>query len=108
VDFDKASGMLVAMGPVKRSVQLPQSNDRVTIKSPFAKGEEIEITVGKIKLSNSGGTYSLRVGFTEKGDDTTWYDLSTIVNIDNGMSFNKSKFEQLYLEYFPASFKSKG
>ncbi len=106
VDYDKATGLLEAMAPVKRSLHLPQPNDKITIRSPFNKNEEMEIVVGNIKLSDSGGSFSLRLGFSEKDDNTTWYDLSTILDIDNGMAFDKKRFEKLYVEYFPSSWRS--
>ena len=107
VEYNKTTGLLESMGPVKRSYQLPQPNAQIKIQNPFDSKKEMEITVGKIKLSDAGGSYALRIGFSEKDDASSWYDLSTIVDLQNGMAFNRDRFAKLYIEYFPSSYKHK-
>jgi hypothetical protein len=110
VDFDKRLGMFNAMGPVRRPVQLPQHNDTVIIErqneTDLNRTDE-GITVDKLKLSKAGGSYSLRIGFTEKGSPDVWYDLSKIIKINNGSHFNLKKFQKIYRDYFPYSWKTR-
>jgi hypothetical protein len=70
-------------------------------KNPDPNAHDPGIIVGHVKLSNAGSSPSLRIGFTEKGDDSVWYDLSKVITIKTGLRFNEKKFKKMYAEYFP-------
>jgi hypothetical protein len=104
VEFNQSLGMFESVGPFRRSQHLPQPNDTVVVydgKQKNLNDNDTGIIVGHVRLTNAGKSPSLRVGFTEKGDNGTWYDLSKIVSIKNGQPFDMKKFKKLYGEYFP-------
>ena len=108
VEFNAKLNLFESIGPFKRAQHLPQPGDTVIVfpgKNPDPNAHDPGIIVGHVKLSNSGNSPSLRIGFTEKGDESMWYDLSKIITIKTGLLFNDKKFKRLYGEYFPISFR---
>jgi hypothetical protein len=108
VEFNSKLNLFESIGPFRRSQQLPQPGDTVIVfpgKNPDPNAIDPGIIVGHIKLSVAGSSPSLRIGFTEKGDESVWYDLSKLLTIKNGAPFNEKKFKKVYSEYFPFNSK---
>ena len=106
VEFNPKLNLFEAIGPFKRSQHLPQPGDTIVVypgKNPDPNAHDPGIIVGHVKLSNAGNSPSFRIGFSEKGDESIWYDLSKIITIKSGIQFNDKRFKKLYSEYYPFS-----
>jgi hypothetical protein len=103
VEFNAKLGLFECIGPFKRIMHIPQPNDTVVayVSSKNISDSDPGFVIGHVKLSSSGNSPSMRIGFTEKGDDSIWYDLSKIILLKNGQKFDSSKFKKIYQEYMP-------
>jgi hypothetical protein len=102
VQYDESSKLLEALGPLKRSFNLPQPGDTVvyTLVETDYDEERVEAEVKDLRLHARGNaTKSLQVKLV--GSDTA-LELTDIVDIKRKVGndvFNRVKFQHTYVDY---------
>lgn len=94
VEYQKSSKVFNALGKVKRVIDLPQPDDKVTVD-----GKEYEVTSLKLKSKSLGR------GLFVKDDGNEYHRAKDITNIDRalgGSDFDQELFLKIYHEYFDA------
>jgi hypothetical protein len=101
VEYDEAAHLLNALGPLKRTYQLPQPGDKVTytlVETDF-KEEKVTSKVQDLRLHARGNaSKSLQV----KVEGGTMLELTDIVDIERkvgGERFDRAGFQRYYVDY---------
>lgn len=110
VEYDAASKVFNALGPLKRWYNIPQPGDVITVKMSDAdfKKETEEIEVESVKLHNK--KEGIARGLLVCGEKSC-FSLNEILNIKRKSwteTFSYSNFKKYYLDYCPYALKSKG
>jgi hypothetical protein len=99
VDFPQGPKVLNSLGVIKRTIQLPQKHDELTIFDSETETSK-KVKVKELKLHNKN--IGLSKGLVVISDDGDRYSLRAITAIerDSGDSFfDKKKFQKIYAEY---------
>lgn len=102
VEYDEASHLLEALGPLKRLIQLPQPGDKVTytlVETDYDE-ERVQAVVKDLRLHARGNPgRSLQVILE---DSDTALELTDIIDIERkvgGEAFDRSKLQHYYVDY---------
>lgn len=105
VKYDESSKLLEALGPIKRSIHLPQPGDTVTytlVETDYSE-ERVQGEVKDLRLHARGNpSKSLQV----KVEGGTTLELTDIVNIERkvgGANFSRASFQRYYVDYLSYS-----
>ena len=108
VEYDSASKLLKALGPIKRKFNLPQPRDKVVTKliDTAFKQEEVKLEVKDLRLHSRKEPSKALLVVTKDSS----FPLTDIINIEREVGFEKFKretFLQYYMDYLPYNVKLK-
>jgi len=109
VEYESASKLLKALGPLKRKFNLPQENDEVIIKliDTAFKQEAVKLKVKDLRLHSRKEPSKALLIVTKDSS----FPLTEIIDIERQVGFEKfdrTKFLNFYIDYLPMNFKQVG
>lgn len=104
VDYHSESKTFIALGPIKRGVNLPQPKDIITVKLKeidHGKQETEEVIIKSVKLHNRKEGISKGLVFCS---EKACYTIEDIIDVERSGwtdTFNTGKFKRYYKNYAP-------